>query len=158
MSWPKRAHLHSCACFCLLYFGEGETCQCVSSYRNSRLLPPPTELKCSFLADSHKLHIVILINFIYCLETFKLGILVAVKAAFHHSCTQHQELSGCPLGLAQDSWTCRSDVQRAGLRGGDPGLGYLKWVGDVDHPVLWTGCFEWRVCGVVISESQMEWI
>lgn len=88
LNWAKRSQdtfALSCACFCLLYFGGGEACWCVTCYRNSGLLPSPIELKCSFLADCHKLHVGILIDLIYCLETFELGILVGMKAAFHQS-------------------------------------------------------------------------
>lgn len=34
---------------------------------------------------------------------------------------------------------------RAGLGGGDSGQGCLKWVGGLDHPMLWTERFEWQL-------------
>lgn len=83
---------------------------------------------------------------------------VGMKAAFHQPDTPAPGAVWLPSGATQDSWTCRSDEQRPDLGGGDTGLGCLKWVSDKDHLVLWTECFEWQVCGTVISESQMEWI
>lgn len=88
-------------------------------------------------------------HFNYCLGTFKLGILVGTQAASHQSYTVSGALwlpSGASAGVVDlQKWQMKTLRHRPGLGGGDSGLGYLKWVGDLDPPVLWTEHFEWQL-------------
>lgn len=88
-------------------------------------------------------------RFNYCLGTFKLGILVGTQAASHQSCSVSGALwlpSGASAGVVDlQKWHMKTLRHRPGLGGGGSGLGYLKWVGDLDPPVLRTEHFEWQL-------------